>query len=298
MPRPPRRPAELAGKIFLARTALRGKLLTPAELRSAAWRPLFRGVYADASLTIDHRHRCLAVCWYLLPATGAVAGRSAAAIYGASTATTDEPVQVVVPRGVRFGPFGGLDVHAADLLDGDVRDLAGVRATTPARTCWDLAQWLDLVEAVVIVDLLIRRGLVTVTDLEAYARHRRGHRGWRRLLRAATLADPGAESPQESRLRVRLVLAGVPAPVTQYVIERDGRFLARVDLAWPEQKVAVEYDGLWHAAEDQIHRDRQRLNRLLGADWLVLHVTAKRLRDDFDGVVAELRAALRRRARS
>jgi len=187
-------------------------------------------------------------------------------------------------------------VHAADLLDGDVRDLDGVRVTTPVRTCWDLAQWLDLVEAVVVIDLLIRRRLVTAADLEAYATRRGGHRGWRRLLRAATLADPGAESPQESRLRVRLVLAGVPAPVTQYVIERGGRFLARVDLAWPEQKVAVEYDGLWHAADDQLHRDRQRLNRLLGADWIVLHVTAKRLREDFEGFAAELRAALRRRS--
>ncbi|BCB77323.1 hypothetical protein GCM10022251_64840 [Phytohabitans flavus] len=298
MPLPPRRPAALAGKIFLARDALARKLLTPAELRSAAWRPLFRGVYADASLTISHRHRCLAVCRYLLPSGGAVAGRSAAALYGAGTATTDEPVQVVVPRKIRFGPFSGLDVHGADLIDGDVRDLAGVRVTTPVRTCWDLAQWLDLVEAVVIVDILVQRRLVTVADLEAYATTRRGARGWRRLLRAATLADPGAESPQESRLRVRLVLAGVPAPVTQYVIERDGRFLARVDLAWPDQKVAVEYDGLWHAAHDQIHRDRQRLNRLLGADWLVLHVTSKRLAEDFDTFAAELRAALRRRTRA
>ncbi len=92
---------------------------------------------------------------------------------------------------------------------------------------------------------------------------------------------PGRRVAQESRLRVRLVLAGLPRPVVQYVIERNGAFLARVDLAWPQQRVAVEYDGLWHAAEEQIHYDRRRLNKLLGADWLVLHVTAKRLRDDF-----------------
>lgn len=296
MPRPPRRPAALAGRIFLARDALDRKLLTRADLRSAAWRSLFRGVYANATLAINHRHRCLAVCRYLLPPEGAIAGRSAAALYGAVEAATEDPVEVVVARGARFGPFGGLEVHSGDLRDGDVRELRGVRVTTPARTCWDLARWLDLVEAVVIIDRLLRRRLVTVADLEAYAARHQGHRGWRQLLRAATLADPGAESPQESRLRVRLVLAGVPAPVTQYVIERNGRFVARVDLAWPEHKVAIEYDGLWHAAEDQIHHDRQRLNRLVGADWIVLHVTARRLREDFDGVVAEVRAALRRRS--
>ncbi|MFC0533826.1 DUF559 domain-containing protein [Phytohabitans kaempferiae] len=90
----------------------------------------------------------------------------------------------------------------------------------------------------------------------------------------------------------------MPRPVTQHVIERRDTFLARVDLAWPEQKVAVEYDGAWHSDGEQLHRDRRRLNRLLGADWVVLHVTAQRLRDDFEGFVAELKAALHRRAAS
>jgi hypothetical protein len=296
MPKTPRRPEALVGKIFSSRNALRRNLLTPADLRSAAWRPLFRGVYADASLTITHRHRCLAACHYLLPADAAIAGRSAAALYGAGTATTADPVEVLVPRRSRFGPVNGLLVHSGELDGGDVRDLAGVRVTTVLRTCWDLAQWLDTVEAVVLLDILVRRRLVTVADLETYAGRRRGTRGWRRLVKAATLVDAGAESPQESRLRVRLVQAGIPAPVTQYVVEQAGQFLARVDLAWPQYKVAVEYDGLWHAAGDQIHRDRRRLNKMLGSDWIVLHVTAQRLREDFDGFLAELRAVLHRRA--
>jgi very-short-patch-repair endonuclease len=84
--------------------------------------------------------------------------------------------------------------------------------------------------------------------------------------------------------------------VSQYVIERYGAFVARVDLAWPRWRVAVEYDGEWHGDPDQLHRDRARLNRLLTTDdWLVLHVTARRLREDFDGIVAEIRAALNAR---
>ncbi|MFG3689926.1 hypothetical protein [Micromonospora sp. NPDC047740] len=74
-----------------------------------------------------------------------------------------------------------------------------------------------------------------------------------------------------------------------------GAFVARLDLAWPEFKVAVEYDGRWHDDPEQFHRDRRRLNRLLGAEWIVLHVTAKRLRDDFEGLPAEVRTALRAR---
>ncbi|MFU8873743.1 endonuclease domain-containing protein [Micromonospora sp. SL4-19] len=117
------------------------------------------------------------------------------------------------------------------------------------------------------------------------------------MRRVASLADAGAESPQESRLRVRLVLAGLPAPVTQYVLERDGRFVARLDLAWPAWKIAVEYDGLWHHDPDQFHRDRQRLNQLVGADWIVLRLTAKRFKEDFPGFLVEVRQAIRSRAR-
>lgn len=176
-------------------------------------------------------------------------------------------------------------------------DRAGIRVTSPARTCWDLACWLDLVEAVVVIDAMLARRLTTVPALREYALSRAGRRGWRSLLRAVDLADAGAESPQESRTRVGLVLAGLPRPQTQWVVAEQGKFVARLDLAWPQFKVAVEYDGLWHDGPEQIHRDRRRLNRLLGGDWIVLHVTAKRLRDDFDGLLAEVRAALRARSR-
>jgi very-short-patch-repair endonuclease len=54
----------------------------------------------------------------------------------------------------------------------------------------------------------------------------------------------------------------------------DGRFVARVDFAWPDQKVALEYDGLWHAENGQFARDRERLNRLREAGWQVVFVTA------------------------
>ena len=50
--------------------------------------------------------------------------------------------------------------------------------------------------------------------------------------------------------------------------------MARVDFAWPEHRVAVEYDGAWHAEPGQFARDRQRLNRLQAAGWRVVFVTA------------------------
>jgi very-short-patch-repair endonuclease len=64
------------------------------------------------------------------------------------------------------------------------------------------------------------------------------------------------------------------------------------DLAWPEFRVAVEYDGHWHGDPDQLHRDRRRLNQLVAAGWLVLHVTSRRLNLDFPSVLREVRTAL------
>jgi hypothetical protein len=68
--------------------------------------------------------------------------------------------------------------------------------------------------------------------------------------RVAALADPRAESPPESLVRVLLTLGGLPRPVPQYVIlDQGGRFVARVDLAWPEVRLAGEYDGAYRPAE-------------------------------------------------
>ena len=300
VPRSHHRPALLAGKIFAGRDALRCGLLTKSGLRSKAWRHLFRGVYADARIKVTHLRRSMAAGWYLLPASAALAGRSAATIYGITIARPTDPIDVVVPAHDRFGTVDGLRIHVGELPAEDVRVRADARVTTPLRTCWDLANWLDPVEAVVYIDAMLSWRLVRRNDLVAYGEARANTRGVRAFERAVALADPGAESPQESRLRARLVLAGVPRPVTQYVIERAGAFVARVDLAWPDCRVAVEYDGVWHAGSDeQIHHDRQRLNELVATgEWVVLHVTARRLRDDFDGFVREFRTALQAGSRS
>ena len=107
------------------------------------------------------------------------------------------------------------------------------------------------------------------------------------------LADGLAGSPQETRLRLLMRRARLPTPVAQYQVVDGARFVARVDFAWPELKVAVEYDGLWHADVEQFPRDRRRLNRLREAGWTVVFVTAADLHDPHR-LIASIRAALRR----
>ena len=93
------------------------------------------------------------------------------------------------------------------------------------------------------------------------------------------------------------MLAGLPKPEGQFKIRTtDGHVIARVDFAWPDFGVAAEYDGQWHAEfAEQFEHDRKRLNGVQLAGWVVVHVTAKRMRDDLGGVVAEIKAAMRRR---
>ena len=298
MPRRPQLPQPLTRRYFPVRLAVKHGLIRRSQLRTSAWRRLFQGIYVDASVPDTHRLRCAAAAAYLLPETAAIAGRSAAMLYGAGLCRADDPVEVLVPRPLPVPSGRGLRVHTGTLEPSEVRFVAEIPITDPVRTCWDLALWVDPVEAVVLVDRMLACGIVSTGQLADYAAARRGFRtrGARRFARVLVLTDGRAESPQESRLRVRLRLAGLPILEVQYSIFGPDGFIARVDLAWPELKIAIEYDGLAHVGSArQMQRDRRRLNRLVADGWIVLHVTAERLRDDFPGFVAEVRAAQRSR---
>jgi very-short-patch-repair endonuclease len=103
--------------------------------------------------------------------------------------------------------------------------------------------------------------------------------------------DPRAESIPESELRVLLRLAGL-SPIPQFVVHNGSTFVARVDLGFEEERVAVEYDGSWHGDASQLGRDRQRLNLLQEAGWRVISVTASWFRANPEGVVAAVEKAL------
>ena len=107
------------------------------------------------------------------------------------------------------------------------------------------------------------------------------------------LADGRAESPRKSRLRVLLSLAGL-VTVPQYTVrDEHGNFVARVDLAFPELRLAIEYDGTWHGEAGQLRRDRRRMNALSAVGWTVFYVTAADMHDPAL-LVARLRALIAR----
>jgi hypothetical protein len=154
-----------------------------------------------------------------------------------------------------------------------IRRRTGALVTSPEATAVRLAGLLPGDDAVVAVDRLIASGAVQLEPIRSLASSARGA-GSARARKVCALADGLAESPPETRLRLLIGRSGLPAPVAQHRVWHQGRIIARPDFAWPDRKVALEYDGLWHAEDGQFASDRERLNLLREAGWLVIFVTA------------------------
>ena len=276
MPRQPTRPPALRGRLFRGSAAVRDGHLTQAQLRSHAWVRLYPDVYACASLPVTHDLRAKAAARLLLPGS-VVSGRSAATWWGVPMAGFDDDVELLVSAACRAGATRGVRVRRGTVDPAEVRRVRGVAVTSPVRTALDLARTRPLTEAVSAVDRFAAAGLVDLAAARAAAATATG-RDCRTVREVLRLADGLAGSPQETRVRLLIAGAPLPQPVAQFTVRHQGRFVARVDFAWPAQRLALEYDGLWHAEPGQFAADRRRLNRLLAAGWRVLFVTAEDLR--------------------
>ncbi len=281
----------LRGRVFRGTWAVDSGVLTRGQLRSSAWRRLREDVYADAREPDTHELHARAVA-LVMPRGAALGGRTAAVLNGLTDAAGPaDPVHVVVPPGVRWDPAPGAHVRSAPLR-GDVVGRGPVlRWTAPVRTAVDLARQGPLEDAVVLLDQLVAARVVGLADVRAAVAALPRCRGSRAARKAVTLADGLAESPQETRLRLVLGASDLPDPVAQFEVRDGPTFVARVDFAWVAQRLALEYDGLWHAEPGQFRRDRDRLNRLTAAGWRVVFVTAADLHRP-ELLLARLRAAL------
>lgn len=117
-------------------------------------------------------------------------------------------------------------------------------------------------------------------ELEETVQRFHGIRGIDRLKQALPLLRAGVESPAESSLRLVIVRAGLPTPLTSCPVETRGRLLY-ADLGYPELRIAIEYDGAYHF-DGNVHRarlDNERIEAMVDAGWRVLRVTALDLKN-------------------
>lgn len=213
-------------------------------------------------------------------ASTVVTGWSACVVLGLDVAPGSRPTEIAVP-GRRLRPVPGTVARRQTIPLDHWRRVDGLMVTTPLRTAFDLAARTErsgLVDAVVAADALLRLDSLTGQDLAAFALLHPGARGVLRVAEVADLTDPRSESPPETRARLRIAFAGLPAPEVQYQVrDVDGHRIARVDLGWPGYRVAVEYDGKDHTQWDRRGRDVDRVDELRRAGWIVIVVTKAQL---------------------
>jgi hypothetical protein len=269
--------------------------ISRTALGSAPWRQVFRGVWAHVDVPEDRDFR-LSAAALLLPPRAVLCGLTAAWVWGADVRRTDDlDVHVSFPRGGRLRARSGLRVCQETLAPNDIWHLPDVAITSPTRTAFDCLRLLRGAERVVVVDALTHLGRTTVGELRAYFA---GQRRLRNLRVGEALLDdvePLAESPMESRVRLIVVTAGLPRPLAQFEVRTpSGGFVARVDLAYRDRKIAIEYDGAWHW--QQRRADDRRRDALRALGWTVLVFSADDVYGDPDRIVREVATALRRSA--
>lgn len=281
---------------FRGSAAIAEGLLTRGRLAGPAWVRLFPDVYIHRDARLDHRAWCDAVA-LILPDGAAISGLSAAYLWGVELLPADAPVSVAVPRTGRLRRHARLAVSYAALAGDDLAWFAGLPVTAPARTAFDLGRRGSLGDAVVAVDALLNRRVVTLDELTRYAA-RRSWAGSRQFAEVLALAEPLAESPMETRLRLVLRDAGLPRPVAQHEVRDSlGRFIGRIDLAYPRARLGLEYEGDHHRDRGTFRHDLARANALRAAGWTVLRLTADDVLRYPGRIVQQIRAVVRDRPR-
>ncbi len=188
-------------------------------------------------------------------------------------------VAVVSPK--RGIASRGVIGHKVQLMGGDVWDVRGLPTSSPERAFCELAGVLSLSDMVAVGDYLIhwRSPLTTPEGLaDAVARYP-GRRGRRVLVEALSLLNDRAESRRESKLRVVIIRAGITGWEVNYWITVPGKRY-RADLAFPRQKVVLEYQGDHHRDPAQWRADMTRISKLEAAGWYVIQFNADDLRDE------------------
>jgi very-short-patch-repair endonuclease len=245
--------------------------LTRGRLRGSNWKRLGAGFYALTSLAQDPIV-VLAAAASQLPASGVFSHATAAWLHGLDFSPCD-PIEVTLPASSGRSHISGVSIKRSDLADGEATQIGGFPVTTPIRTLADLARRATLVEGVVALDTALHNKKVALDDLHQWADAHPKYRGAGRLQKALHLAEPLTESPMETRLRMLLVLAGLPKPKVQVSLyDEDGFFVARPDLYYPDKRLAIEYDGGTH--RNSLAADNRRQNALLDAGYRLLRFTA------------------------
>lgn len=274
---------------FLNRDSARRRGIDLEDLLGPGHTKLFFDCYVPSTVRITPALlvRAAMFCW---PSALGASHHSAAQLWGGVVpATSDVHLAVEATcrtkrNGIKTHRFAEQPVMAT---------LAGVPLTSPIQTFLDLAAWLDLVDLVILGDSLLRNERFTVDQLRRAVSSMHG-RGNRIAQRAAQLVRPAVDSPNETRLRLLLVLAGLPEPrVNLPVRDANGEVRRRLDLTYEKAKLAIEYDGRHHIDRmPQWQNDLLRREELEAQGWRFVVITASDIYSHPEQALARVAAAM------
>ena len=253
------------------------------RLSSGRWTAPHERVYRIAGAPRSWRGDLLAACW--AGGTRAVAShRSAAAIWGL-TGGRENLVEITCPRW-RRAQHDGLIVHESRALSTrDVTAVDNIPVTTVERTLFDMLAVCSRRTVDYAIDNALRRELTTLDELAAMLRRvgRRGLKGTT-LLRGLLAERDAQYTPTESERESMMIDAirshGLAEPVRQFVVrDEHGVFVGRVDLAYPELMITIEYDSYQeHVGKQALVRDSRRRNAIAALGYCTLVATAEDVR--------------------
>ncbi|MEX2256153.1 MAG: hypothetical protein WEC34_12000 [Acidimicrobiia bacterium] len=267
------------------------------RLTSGLWEREHNRAYRFVAAPRQWRGAVLAACW----AGGfraCASHRSAAALWGLAGGSEDF-VEITCPRWNRARHVG-LVLHETKAFDNlDKTFVDRVPVTTPARTLLDLGAVCGTWTVEAAADRAVRLRLTSVDEL-VRTLHRLGRSGrngagvLRRVLALRATTMGRAASEMETRLLQVLRRCGLPDPVLQLEIQMNGSFVARVDAAYPQWRVAIEYDSdQWHGSVEERQRDSSRRNRIFAAGWTPVTATFPDVKAGGAELVTAIRAAAR-----
>jgi hypothetical protein len=266
-------------------------------VRDGQVRRVLHGVYVDSAVPDDLRMRAGALA-KVVPAGCVICLRTAGWLLAADVLPVGAhraipPIDLMAPSGAAGPRRDGCRGRTGALAPQDVMRLHGISLTPPARTTADQLRLLRRPDALAAVDAM-RRATGVEPDAVAEVLDRfRGQRGVVQARELLALSDPRAESPQESRTRLRCVDAGFPCPQPQIeVFDAGGRLLARLDMGYRKRRKGLEFDGdEFHHTIEQVRHDQERRASVEREGWAVGVVTTAQVFGrglDFERVVSEL----------
>jgi hypothetical protein len=260
-------------EVFIGSSALATGGLTRGRLRWN-YRAIFPDVYVHRLVAPSLEQKTIGA-WLWSARSGVIAGRAAAALHGALWIDASTPIEMIWRCG---RPPTGIVVRNERINADEITQIGDLLVTAPERTAFDLARHLPRNLAVAHLDSLARATGITPAGVLMLAERYPRARGLRRARVALALMDSGAQSPQETRLRLILIDDGLPAPRTQIRVS-DGANEAFIDMGYDEPMVGLDYEGTHHSqVRGQYVYDIGRAELIDSQGWIDIRVVAEHSR--------------------